>query len=64
MPRAVPAHAATGVAARLGAFVLERFPFALSMVQEVLAASGATRLRERDAAAIESLRLVMRRDGP
>ncbi|MBM3817644.1 MAG: hypothetical protein FJW14_01310 [Acidimicrobiia bacterium] len=61
MARAASAHA-TGVAARLEAFVLERFPFALPAVQDAIAAAGAARLRERDAPAIESLRVVLRRE--
>jgi 2-oxoisovalerate dehydrogenase E1 component len=61
MPRAVPAQA-TGVAARLEAFILDRYPFALPAVQEALRAVGGGRLRERDVPAIESLRLVLRRE--
>jgi 2-oxoisovalerate dehydrogenase E1 component len=61
MPKAEPAQA-TGVAARLEAFVLERFPFALPAVQEALGAAGAARLRDRDAPAVESLRVVLRRE--
>src|SRR5438876_4290439 len=33
MSRSVPAHATTGVEARLAAFVVERFPFAIAAVQ-------------------------------
>jgi 2-oxoisovalerate dehydrogenase E1 component len=62
MGRAVPAQAAASVAGRLEAFVVDRFPFALPTVQEALSAAGATRLRERDAPAIESLRLVLGRE--
>ena len=58
----VPASAGAGVAARLAAFALERFPFALSPVQEVLDACGADRLGERDASAIESFRTVFRKE--
>ena len=61
MPKAVPAQA-TGVAARLEAFILERYPFALPIVQEALRAVGGGRVRERDVPAIESLRLVLRRE--
>src|SRR5688572_2341532 len=61
MPKAVPAQA-TGVAARLEAFILERYPFALPTVQEALRATGGGRVRERDVPAIESLRLVLRRE--
>ena len=58
----VPASAGAGVAARLAAFALERFPFALSPVQEVLDACGAERLGERDASAIESFRAAFRKE--
>jgi 2-oxoisovalerate dehydrogenase E1 component len=39
MSRSVPAHATPSVAARLAAFVLERFPFATAAVQRALDAS-------------------------
>ena len=39
MSRSVPTHATTSVAARLAAFVLERFPFAITGVQRTLDAS-------------------------
>jgi 2-oxoisovalerate dehydrogenase E1 component len=58
----VPASAGAGVAARLAAFALERFPFALPPVQEVLDACGAERLGERDASAIESFRAAFRKE--
>jgi 2-oxoisovalerate dehydrogenase E1 component len=50
------------IAIRLGAFVLERFPFALAVVQDVLETCGAGRLRERDASQIESFRIAFRRE--
>ena len=65
MPRSSPAQAAPGVAVRLASFVLERFPFALTVVQEVLDASGAARVEsraERDASRIESFRVVFRKE--
>src|SRR6185369_6969137 len=43
MARSAPAHASTGVHARLAAFVLERFPFALAAVQRALEAAPADR---------------------
>ena len=61
MPRSVPLSA-TGTAARLTAFVLERFPFALTLVRDVLASAGASRIRERDAAHIESFRVAFRQE--
>src|SRR6185295_13755212 len=39
MARSAPSQAASGVAARLAAFVLERFPFAVTAVQRALANS-------------------------
>src|SRR5688572_29251194 len=66
MSRSSPPQAAQGVAVRLASFVLERFPFALSAVQEVIEASGASRAwghsAERDASRIESFRVVFRRE--
>ena len=62
MPRPVPTTTATGVAARLASFVLERFPFALAVVQEVLESSAASRIAERDGAHIEFFRLEFKRE--
>ncbi|MGH6690553.1 MAG: thiamine pyrophosphate-dependent enzyme, partial [Gammaproteobacteria bacterium] len=62
MRSGVQSSARTGVGGRLAAFVLERCPFALSPVREALEACGADRIPERDAARIESLRLVFRRE--
>ncbi|OFW01073.1 MAG: hypothetical protein A3I61_13855 [Acidobacteria bacterium RIFCSPLOWO2_02_FULL_68_18] len=57
------AHTApTGIASRLAAFVVERFPFALPTVREALEACGAGRLPARDAARLESLRISFRRE--
>ena len=56
------AASSAGVSGRLAAFVLERFPFALSVVREVLDACGAGRLLDRDAAKLESLRVSLRRE--
>src|SRR6185503_4143209 len=52
----------TGVAARLASFVLERFPFALATVQEVLESCGASKVAEHDTADIEFLRVAFIRD--
>ncbi|HEY5617706.1 MAG TPA: thiamine pyrophosphate-dependent enzyme [Vicinamibacterales bacterium] len=57
-----PAHATAGVATGLAAFVLERFPFALTIVREVLGACGADRLADGDASHIESFRVGFRRE--
>ena len=62
MPRSTHAPAGTGTAARLEAFILDRYPFALPAVQEALRAVGGGRVRERDVPAIESLRPVLRRE--
>ena len=62
MPRPTSASATTGVAARLVSFVLERFPFALHVVQEALESCGASRIAERDGAHIEFFRLELRRE--
>jgi 2-oxoisovalerate dehydrogenase E1 component len=55
-------HASSGIASRLSAFVLERFPFALPSVREVIDACGAERVADRDAAAIESFRARFHRE--
>jgi 2-oxoisovalerate dehydrogenase E1 component len=62
MRSAVQSSAGIGVAARLAGFVLERFPFALPIVREVIDACGGVRLRERDAPRIESFRVAFRRE--
>ena len=54
MARSVPAHVTSGVGARLTAFVVERFPFALAAVQRALEscappAGGSERTRPTDA---------------
>ncbi len=56
----IPARA--GVGGRLAAFVLERCPFALGPVREALEACGADRILERDAARVESFRIVFRQE--
>ena len=61
MSRPAPA-AATGVAARLASFVLERFPFALRVVQEALGSCGGSRIVEGDAAHVEFFRLEFKRE--
>jgi 2-oxoisovalerate dehydrogenase E1 component len=53
---------AAGIGARLGAFVLERFPFAFVIVREVAEACGADRLTDRDGSRIESFRPTFRRE--
>jgi len=62
MRSGVEAAARVGVGGRLAAFVLERFPFALAVVRETLAACGADRISGRDAARIESLRILFRQE--
>jgi 2-oxoisovalerate dehydrogenase E1 component len=58
----VQTPARIGIGGRLAAFVLERFPFALVPVREALEACGADRIPERDAARIESFRVVFRQE--
>jgi 2-oxoisovalerate dehydrogenase E1 component len=57
-----PVREATGLATRLGAFVLERFPFALTMVREVADACGADRISDRDVSRIEAFRPSFHRE--
>ena len=59
---ASPTQASAGVATGLAAFVLERFPFALAIVREVLDACGAGRLSQRDPSQVESFRAGFRRE--
>jgi 2-oxoisovalerate dehydrogenase E1 component len=59
MPESVPLAALAGVAGRLAAFVLERYPFALPLVQTAL---EGVRVGDRDQAAIETLRVQLRRN--
>jgi 2-oxoisovalerate dehydrogenase E1 component len=53
---------AASIGTRLGAFVLERFPFAFAIVREVADACGAERLTARDGPRIESFRASCRRE--
>jgi 2-oxoisovalerate dehydrogenase E1 component len=62
MPESVPVASIPGVAGRLAAFVVERYPFALAPVQQAMEAAGAARTRERDAAAIDALRARFRQE--
>ena len=62
MSRPVPSSVAAGVASRLASFVLERFPFALQVVQEALESCGASKIAERDGAHVEFFRLEFRRE--
>src|SRR5918996_5743359 len=47
MTKSVPAAAAPGVASRLAAFVVERYPFAAAAVQKALEAAGVDRTKLR-----------------
>jgi 2-oxoisovalerate dehydrogenase E1 component len=60
MPRSASAAARSGVAARLAAFVVERFPFALPIVQRALDRLDAPSVA--DASAIERLRASLTRE--
>src|SRR5688500_946793 len=62
MPKSVPVAAIPGVTGRLAAFIVERYPFALAVVQGTLEAAGAARTGERDAAAIDALRPRVRQE--
>jgi 2-oxoisovalerate dehydrogenase E1 component len=62
MPKPVPVAALPGIAGRLASFVVERYPFALAPVQEALEGAGATRIGERDAAALDALRPRFRQE--
>ena len=62
MPKSVPVAAIPGIAGRLAAFVLERYPFALAAVQAALEPAGALRVSERDASAMDALRPRMRQE--
>jgi 2-oxoisovalerate dehydrogenase E1 component len=59
MPRSSSVAAAAGITARLCAFVLERFPFALPIVQGVVADTRAPAARGADA--VEALRRTLMR---
>ena len=62
MPKPVPVAAIPGVAGRVAAFVVERYPFALAAVQAALEPAGALRIGERDASAIDALRPRVRQE--
>ncbi len=55
-----PATTGTRVAARLLGFVIERFPFAGQAVRNALEGCGVSRISDRDAPRIESLRVALR----
>ena len=55
-----PATTTARVAARLLEFVVRRFPFARPAVADALEACGASRMPDRDASRIESLRVALR----
>jgi 2-oxoisovalerate dehydrogenase E1 component len=62
MPKSVPVAAIPGVAGRLAAFVVDRYPFAVAPVQQALEAIDATRTPERDASTIDALRPRFRQE--
>ena len=55
-----PATTTARVAARLLEFVVQRFPFARPAVGDAVDACGASRIPDRDASRIESLRVALR----
>ncbi len=56
MSRSVDVSRLTGLAGRFGAFIVERFPFALDSVLDVLDAVGGSRIPDRDVSRIDALR--------
>ena len=58
MPRSSPVAAPAGLTARLCAFVLERFPFALPIVQDVVAETRGPTAKTADAAEVLRRTLV------
>ncbi len=62
MSRTVDLVKLSPLASRFGAFVAERHPLALDLVLEVFEFSGGGKLKVRDAAAIEALRVPFRRE--
>jgi 2-oxoisovalerate dehydrogenase E1 component len=57
-----PIASVPGVAARLAAFVVERYPFALTVVQEAMDKAGVSNIRLWNVVAVESLRLSLRKE--
>jgi 2-oxoisovalerate dehydrogenase E1 component len=63
MPRAAAdPNKLTGLASRLAAFITERHPLAVAIVLDVFDAVGGGRLKPRDHAALEGLRVPFRRE--
>ncbi|MDP1572138.1 MAG: thiamine pyrophosphate-dependent enzyme [Vicinamibacterales bacterium] len=61
MPRSVDLSRVTGLQSRLGAFVAERYPLALTPALESLHEVGGHDLKPRDADTLEALRLPFRK---
>lgn len=62
MPRSADISKVTGLSSRFGAFVAERFPFALAAVMEALDAVGVGGVRDRDGVRIDALRASLRKE--
>ena len=62
MPRTADLVKLSGLASRLGSFVIERHPLAFDVTLDVFDAVGGGRLRPRDAAGIEAVRGPYKRE--
>lgn len=62
MPRSVDLTRTTALQSRFGAFVAERFPFALSIALEALDAVGGAAVKGRDGVRIDALRPPFRKE--
>jgi len=61
MPRTADLNKLTGLASRFGAFVAERYPFALPIALEVFERSGMGAIKGRDAVKLDAARTPFRR---
>ncbi|MEO8683109.1 MAG: hypothetical protein ABI665_28950, partial [Vicinamibacterales bacterium] len=61
MSRTVDASKLSGLASRFGAFVAERYPFALAIALEVFEKAGVGAIKGRDAVKLDAARPVFRR---
>ena len=60
MPKAISAPASARLAARFAAFIVERFPFALALAQQAIAAAGP--IDPRDPSSVDGLRRAVLRE--
>ena len=61
MPRPVEITKLSGLAARFGAFVAERFPFSIAHVMQAFDAAGLGSVKSRDTAKLNTARPAFRR---